>query len=156
MSKQHHYQVSVRWTGNTGSGTAGYTAYERSHTVSAADKPHILCSSDPSFRGDKSKYNPEELLVASLSSCHMLWFLHLCADAGITVVEYSDSAQGTMAEDPDGGGRFTEVTLHPLVRIREAELIPKAHALHQRAHELCFIARSCNFPVRHMPVVSGL
>ena len=105
MSNQHHYSLTLKWTGNKGSGTSAYTAYERSHIVSVANKPDLLCSSDASFRGDKTKYNPEELLVASLSSCHMLWYLHLCSEAGIVVTEYTDNAKGTMTVSADGSLR---------------------------------------------------
>jgi organic hydroperoxide reductase OsmC/OhrA len=145
--KQHHYQTRTVWTGNTGTGTSGYRAYERAHEISAAGKPVIAGSSDPNFRGDAARYNPEELLVASLSACHMLWYLHLCADNGIVVTAYEDRAQGTMVETTNGGGQFTEVVLHPVVTINAGDPALAAR-LHERAHELCFIANSVNFPVR--------
>lgn len=148
-TKQHTYALSVRWTGNLGPGTSGYRDYARDHVIEAPGKPAISGSSDPAFRGDASRYNPEELLVASLSACHMLWFLHLCSDAGIVVVDYSDAASGTMSENADGSGEFTEVTLRPKVTLADPAREAEAHALHQRAHELCFIARSVRFPVRH-------
>jgi organic hydroperoxide reductase OsmC/OhrA len=113
MRKEHTYKLTVRWTGNTGSGTLNYKSYERSHVISAENKPEIFASSDPVFRGDKTKYNPEELLVASLSGCHMLWFLHLCAEAGIVVTGYSDNPTGIMTETENGGGKFKEVVLRP-------------------------------------------
>jgi organic hydroperoxide reductase OsmC/OhrA len=150
--KQHHYKLNVTWTGNRGQGTSTYTGYDRNHTISAANKPVIPASSDPSFRGDATRYNPEELLVASLSGCHMLWFLHLCTVAGVVVVEYVDDATGIMEETSDGGGHFTEVTLHPVITVAAKDMIAKADALHEKANELCFIARSCNFPVHHKPV----
>lgn len=153
MSKTHQYLTQLVWTGNTGEGTRAYTSYERNHVISAAHKPPIPGSSDPHFRGDSSKYNPEELLVASLSSCHMLWFLHLCSAQGIVVTAYEDAAAGFMQEDADGGGRFTEVILHPRVWVRgDDHIAPKVNALHAEAHKKCFIASSCNFPVRHEPV----
>ena len=151
MNKEHYYKIGVQWTDNTGSGTAGYRLYERSHIIKVENKPDIAASSDPGFRGDRTKYNPEELLVASLSSCHMLWYLHLCAEAGVIVVEYIDQASGIMAETADGGGKFNEVLLSPVVTVRETSMIEKANALHERANELCFIANSVNFPVRHRP-----
>lgn len=151
MEKSHNYQLTLQWTGNRGEGTANYRSYERRHTISAEGKPDIAGSSDPAFRGDKSKYNPEELLVASLSSCHMLWYLHLCAEAGIVVVEYVDHATGVMIEMGNGGGRFTEVTLHPRVTITDHAMIGAATALHRKANELCYIANSVNFPVHHKP-----
>src|SRR5687767_8838613 len=151
MSHQHHYQITTVWTGNRGSGTSHYKAYARDHEVSAVGKSApILGSSDAAFRGDAARYNPEELLVASLSTCHMLWFLHLCADAGIAVTEYRDEATGTMIEHPDGAGEFTEVILRPQVTLAEPTRQPEISALHDRAHELCFIARSVKFPVKHV------
>lgn len=153
MSKTHQYHTQLVWTGNTGEGTRAYASYERSHIISVENKPAIAGSSDPHFRGDSSKYNPEELLVASLSSCHMLWFLHLCSAQGIVVTAYEDAAVGVMQEDADGGGRFTEVILHPRVWVRgDDHVAPKVNALHAEAHKKCFIASSCNFPVRHEPV----
>ncbi|HMQ46399.1 MAG TPA: OsmC family protein [Saprospiraceae bacterium] len=149
MTKTHHYQVQLEWTGNRGEGTSGYRAYDRDHILSAAGKPPIPGSSDPAFRGDRSRYNPEEMLVAALSSCHMLWFLHLCADSGVIVLEYNDQASGVMEETPDGGGRFREVTLKPQVVVSEAFMLDQLDALHERAHALCFIANSVNFPVHH-------
>lgn len=154
MPKQHRYTATVRWTGNLGEGTAGYKAYTRDHEIGAPGKPPLPGSSDPAFRGDASRYNPEELLVASLSACHMLWVLHLCAAAGVIVVDYRDEPEGTMVETGDGGGRFTEVVLRPRVTIRRGADPALAASLHERAHTLCFIANSVNFPVRHEPVLA--
>ncbi|MUN35899.1 OsmC family peroxiredoxin [Actinomadura sp. NEAU-AAG5] len=153
MSKTHHYEVSVTWTGNTGAGTSSYRAFERAHEVEVEGKPLIPGSSDPAFRGDPARWNPEELLVASLSQCHMLWFLHLCAMEKVVVTSYVDKPYGTMAETPDGGGRFEEVVLRPRVGLADSEKADQVGRLHGRAHELCFIANSVNFPVRHEPVV---
>jgi organic hydroperoxide reductase OsmC/OhrA len=154
MSKEHHYSILTKWTGNLGNGTSGYRAYSRDHDTSASGKASTIHgSSDPKFRGDPSRYNPEELLVASLSSCHMLWVLHLCADAGIVVTEYEDDASGEMAENKDGSGQFTSVVLRPRMKITDPQRIEDARALHGRAHEFCFIARSVNFPVSHEAVV---
>ena len=147
MSREHSYSVNVRWTGNTGAGTSGFRNYKRDHEISAPGKPPIPASSDPAFRGDKARYNPEELLVASLSACHMLWYLHLCADAGIVVTEYHDDASGAMAETKDGGGHFTQVTLRPVVKVAGQVDRELARGLHEQAHHLCFIANSVNFPV---------
>ena len=149
--KQHRYSARVTWTGNLGQGTSSYRAYSRNHEIAAAGKPVVPGSSDPTFRGDPERYNPEEFLVISLSTCHMLWYLHLCAEAKITVVEYVDEASGVMAERPDGGGRFTEVTLRPQVVIAPGGDLARAEELHERAHHLCFIANSVNFPVRCEP-----
>ncbi len=149
--KNHHYKTKITWTGNSGRGTKDYRAYERSHTISVNEKETINASSDPSFRGDKTKYNPEELLVASLSSCHMLSYLHLCAINNIIVLAYVDDAEGTMQETDNGGGHFTEVVLKPLITISDKGMLEKATQLHHDANELCFIASSCNFPVKHEP-----
>ncbi|MFC7546571.1 OsmC family protein [Plantactinospora sp. GCM10030261] len=153
MASNHRYEVTVTWTGNRGGGTSDYRSYDRDHEVTAGDKPALPGSSDPAFRGDAARWNPEELLVASLSQCHMLWYLHLCAADGIVVTDYRDVASGTMAQTPDGGGRFTEVTLRPEVSVAEPGMAERAAALHTRANELCFIARSVNFPVHHEPTI---
>jgi organic hydroperoxide reductase OsmC/OhrA len=149
----HAFAVRVRWTGNEGTGTSGYTAYQRAHEISAQGKPAIPGSSDPAFRGDPSRYNPEELLVASLSACHMLWYLHLCADAGVVVTRYADDAEGKMRLTEDGGGHFEQVILRPAVTIKEGCDTELARSLHARAHHLCFIANSVNFEVRAEPTV---
>lgn len=151
MNRTHNYAVTIAWTGDNGTGTSKYNAYERSHSILADDKAEILGSADPSFRGDKTKYNPEELLVASLSACHMLSYLHLCATAGVVVVDYVDNASGVMAQTPDGGGHFTKVTLNPVVTVTDESMIDRANELHHKANALCFIANSINFPVYHKP-----
>ena len=148
----HTYETTVTWTGNRGTGTSGYRDYDRSCDIAAPGRPVIAASSDPLFRGDPTRWNPEQLLVASLSQCHLLWFLHLAADAGVVVTSYVDEAVGTMAEQAGGAGRFTEVVLRPRVTVADPAMIPAVAALHDRAHELCFIAQSVNFPVRHEPV----
>lgn len=147
--KHHHYKTTIEWTGNKGSGTSNYRDYERSHTISVENKPTIEGSSDPAFRGDKTKYNPEEMLLSSLSSCHMLWYLHFCSEAGIIVTDYIDIATGIMEEGSNGSGRFTEVVLQPVVTITDETQIEKAKELHTKANEFCFIANSVNFPVKH-------
>ena len=152
MEKQHHYAVTTEWTGNTGTGTQTYRSYERSHEIRIANKAMIQGSSDPAFRGDKTKHNPEDLLLASLSACHMLWFLHFCSEAEIIVTGYTDQAVGTMSETANGSGHFTEVILRPQVVVTHASMIDTANALHAKAHQYCFIANSVNFPVRHEPV----
>lgn len=148
--RKHRYSIALAWTGNTGAGTANYRGYERSHLITAAGKPPLAGSSDAAFRGDAARWNPEELLVAALSACHQLAYLHLCADAGVTVTAYEDHAEGVMDESADGGS-FREVTLHPLVTIAAGSDSALALSLHDRAHALCFIAQSVRFPVRHQP-----
>lgn len=147
MSKEHIYETNLVWTGNLGDGTKTYKGYSRSHEISIEGKPMIVGSSDPHFNGDASRYNPEELLVAALSACHLLYYLHLCADAKIVVTGYQDNAKGKMIETADGGGHFTEVVLKPRVVISKESDTEKANELHHKAHELCFIANSVNFPV---------
>ena len=147
MARTHRYTLTLDWTRNRGSGTSSYRDYDRSHSLSAAGKPPISGSSDPAFRGDASAWNPEELLLASLSACHQLWFLHLAAEAGVIVTAYRDQPEGEMVESADGGGQFSRVTLRPSVTV-DGQVDPeRLAALHHRSHELCFIARSVNFPV---------
>ncbi len=145
---EFRYAAVVEWTGNLGQGTDSYTSYQRAYDILVPGKPPIPGSSDPDFRGDPERTNPEELLVAAISSCHMLWFLHLCSEAGICVTAYRDHAQGSMRLGADGGGQFEEVVLRPDVRIAAGDDISKIEALHATAHERCFIANSVNFPIR--------
>lgn len=149
--KQHLYPIRMRWTGNTGQGTRDYKSYERAHEYSVEGKPVIPGSADPVFRGDATRYNPEELLVMSISSCHLLWYLHLCATHKIVVTDYEDEATGTLQETKDTGGHFTEVVLRPSVTIEPGGDIALAESLHDKAHHLCFVANSVNFPVRCEP-----
>ncbi|MFD2646121.1 OsmC family protein [Pseudomonas japonica] len=149
--KSHHYAVTVTWTGNQGSGTASYRGYSRDHLIQAEGKPAIEGSSDPAFRGDPARWNPEDLLLASLSACHKLWYLGLCAEAGVVVLNYEDHAEGEMVEEPNGTGQFTSVLLRPRVTLAAGADLEKARTLHHLAHQKCFIARSVNFPVAHEP-----
>lgn len=152
-TREHRYKTTVKWTGNTGTGTSAYRDYKRDHEIGAEGKPVIRGSSDPNFRGDRGRWNPEELLVASLSACHQLWYLHLCADAGVVVTAYEDNAQGVLAEAADGSGRFARVVLRPRVTI-SARSDPKiAISLHEKAHAMCFIANSVRFPVENEPEI---
>jgi organic hydroperoxide reductase OsmC/OhrA len=153
MTKEHLYKLTTTWTGNTGDGTSNYRSYERSITISTANKVDILATSDTAFNSDKTKHNPEELLLASISSCHLLWYLHLCSETGVTVVNYSDEAIGKMKEIAGGGGHFTEVILHPDVIVSDDSMIEKAKDLHHQANKLCYIANSCNFPILHKPSI---
>jgi organic hydroperoxide reductase OsmC/OhrA len=150
MERRHDYEVSTVWTGNRGQGTANYRAYDRSHESSTPGRPPISASSDPAFRGDADRWNPELLLVAALSQCHLLSYLHLCAVGGVVVVDYRDRAAGTMAET-EAGGHFVEVVLRPVVTVESAAMVEGAERLHEEASERCFIASSVNFPVRHEP-----
>jgi organic hydroperoxide reductase OsmC/OhrA len=154
MARRHSYQVTITWTGNTGAGTTGYRDYQRSHDISASGRPTIPGSSDPAFRGDPSRWNPEQLLVASLSACHKLWYLHLCAEAGVVVHAYVDEAVGVLEESTDGSGQFVEVTLKPRVSLAPGSDQAKALSLHHAAHSKCFIARSINFPVTCEPMIA--
>ncbi len=150
----HTYQVTNHWTGNLGTGTSTYRSYSRDHELSGAGKDGpIPGSSDPAYRGNRSRYNPEELLLGALSSCHMLWVLHLCADAGIVITSYTDEPVGELRENEDGSGEFTRVMLRPQMVITDASRIAEAVEVHARAHKVCAIARSVNFSVEHEPVV---
>ncbi len=154
MEKEHKYRALITWTGNQGSGTASYRGYSRAHRIEAPDKPTIAGSADPSFRGDGTKWNPEELLLASASACHKLWYLALCAQAGVVVVAYEDSAEGIMAEEASGAGQFTSMTLKPNVTLAAGSDAKAADRLHLEAHTMCFIARSVNFPIEIKPTIS--
>ena len=151
MAKEYQYQTSLVWVGNKGSGTMDYRSYDRSYVISIANKPDIQGSSDSAFQGDKTKHNPEDLFLSALSSCHMLWYLHLCSENGIIVLEYSDKAIGKMIVNTDGSGHFKEVTLHPTVTLSDDSLLEQALSLHEQANNMCFIANSCNFPIKHEP-----
>lgn len=149
--KEHHYTSSITWTGNKGSGTSDYTSYSRDHVIQIPNKPDLQGSSDIVFRGDGTKYNPEDMLLAALSVCHMLWYLHLCADAGVIVTAYSDKPEGVLVQYEVGGGKFSKVCLNPTVIVAEESMIENALLLHERAHECCFISNSVNFSVQYLP-----
>lgn len=156
MGAFHSYTTAITWTGAGTEGTASYTSYSRDHLVSTASKPDILASADPAFRGDEARHTPEELFVASLAQCHMLWFLHMAAVSGVVVRSYTDTAVGTMRVESAGAGQFTEIELRPSVVVDDDDAPGRdAHVaeLHERAHAHCFISRSVNFPVRIIPVV---
>lgn len=149
----HHYKLKALWTGNRGDGTSHYRAYERNYVVQAEGKPDLYASADPTFRGDASRYNPEELLIAALSGCHMLSYFHVCALNGIVVTHYEDHAEGEMETYEDGSGKMIEVMLRPQITITKLEKVQLAMDLHRKAAELCFIANSVNFPVKHQPLI---
>lgn len=150
LAGRHTYDTVTTWTGNTGDGTASYRGYERSFDTSADGRPTIAGSSDPAFRGDPQRWNPELLLLAALSECHLLVYLHLCVDNAVVVTDYRDAASGVMVETPDGG-HFEEVVLRPAVTVATADMVDAAEALHAEASRRCFIASSVNFPVHHEP-----
>lgn len=152
--KTHEYDVDVVWTGNHGVGTSGYASYGRDHDLSTESAPTILGSADPAFRGDPTRWNPEQLQVAALSQCHMLWYLNLAATAGVIVTAYHDRAHGVMVQDSSGGGQFESVTLRPRVTITADSDPDSARRVHAKVPEVCFIARSVNFPVHHDPVIT--
>lgn len=153
MLGEHRYRLRSTWTGNRGTGTSGYRDYDRSATIEIDGKPAMLASSDKPFRGDLSKWNPEDMLVASLSQCHLLSYLHACVEAGVVVVDYWDEASGVMVEDGRNGARFTEVVLRPHVTVADESMTDAAIRAHEQAHAWCFIANSVNFPVRHEPTI---
>ena len=156
MPQLHQYSVDLTWTGARRFGTTSFTAYGRDHELRAGDRPVILATSDPHFRGDARRWSPEDLLVSSLAQCHMVWLLHLAARDGVAVLGYSDSATGTIRVESAGQGHFTEVVLHPRIAVANGARLPDGSpvtdevlaALHAEAQEHCFIARSVNFPVR--------
>ncbi len=154
MGALHLYTVDVRWTGAGDTGTTSYTSYGRDHEVRVEGRPVLLGSSDPAFRGDPTRWSPEQLFLASLSECHLLWFLHLAAVDGVVVVDYRDEAVGRMRVESAGAGQFTDVLLHPRVQVQGGPDVTdeRVAAIHERAHEHCFLAGSVNFPVRHEPV----
>ena len=152
--KNHHYKTKVIWTGNTGESTKNYRSYQRSYTISVDGKAEISGSSDPAFLGNPELHNPEDLLLASVSSCHLLWYLHLCSVNKILVLEYEDFAEGTMIESENGSGKFSEIILKPNIVVAEKEMIEKAVELHEKANEYCFIANSLNFKVKHQPKIT--
>ena len=151
MTKEHNYSLTIEWTGNKGEGTTRYDAYDRDYNISAENKIDLLGSADAPFRGDITKYNPEDFLLASLSSCHMLWYFHLCADAGIIVTDHIDHTRGILLQNDTGSGAFSEVTLNPIVTVKEPSMIEKSLELHELANQKCFMANSVNFPIKHNP-----
>jgi organic hydroperoxide reductase OsmC/OhrA len=151
-TRAHEYRTKLTWEGDTGEGTANYRAYQRRYRLTWPGKPDLLGSADAAFRGDATLHNPEDLFVASIAACHMLFFLSLCAKQGICVVGYEDEARGTMMLEPGGGGRFTGISLHPRVTISDGDPVQAAR-LHDEAHALCFLANSCSVPIAHAAVV---
>jgi len=153
MLGEHHYRVTATWTGNRGSGTSGYRDYSRDVEHEIDGKATVHASSDKPFRGDSTRWNPEDLLVSALAECHLLSYLHACVRAGVVVVAYRDDATGLMVEDGKGGGAFAEVTLRPHVTVADASMVDAATAAHAQANAWCFIANSVNFPVHHEPTI---
>ena len=151
MTKEHNYKLTTVWTGNTGSGTKNVRSYDRSHTVAIQGKPELFLTTDNPAVGDKSKLNPEDLLVTAISSCHMLSYLYVCAMEGIVITSYTDHATGIMIEQANGSGSFKEVTLNPIFCVADESMIEKAIELHHKAHEICYIANSVNFDVKCNP-----
>lgn len=151
MKAEHSYLVTVEWLGNRGTGTSGYRDYGRQNVVKAVGKPALLGSADRTFHGDADRWNPEELLLAALSECHMLSYLHVAVAHGVTVMAYTDAASGVMATTADGAGRFTGATLRPVVTLADVSQAELANSLHSEAARKCFIANSVNFPVSHEP-----
>ncbi|MBK9272048.1 MAG: OsmC family protein [Saprospiraceae bacterium] len=151
--KAIEYRLKLEWTGNLGKGTFGYTQYDRSYRVSMDGKPDLDLSADVHFRGEPNKYNPEEMLLMAVSSCHMLWYLHLCADAGVIVMNYIDRPEATLTFDQNGVGRMEGFVLKPEVSISPDSNASRAIELHKEANKRCFIANSLNVPIHHKPVV---
>ena len=153
MTHRHEFPARVIWTGNKGEGTSRYRAYERTWDMHLPGKAVLHCSNDPMLGGDPAKYNPEDILISALSSCHMLWYLHLCSSEKIIVTSYEDEAVGIGESEADGSGQFTEAILRPTIHVTDPTMIDRAEALHEEIHKYCFIARSVNFPVRYEPKI---
>jgi organic hydroperoxide reductase OsmC/OhrA len=151
MAKRHEYPASIVWTGNRGTGTSDYRAYDRNWDIAVDGKPVVHCSNDPLIGGDPALHNPEDLLISALSACHMLWYLHLCSTAAVTVTSYTDDAVGIGEVERNGAGRFLAARLRPRVTIARGSDPKKASDLHGEVHNYCFIARSVNFPVECAP-----
>jgi len=145
----HDYTARIVWTGNRGQGTASYRGYDRTWNVETPGKPVINCSNDPLLGGDPTLHNPEDMLIAALSACHMLWFLHLASDAGIVVEGYEDNPLAVGESLPSGAGRFLSATLRPHITLAPGSDPEAADSIHSRIHEVCFIARSVSFPVSY-------
>ena len=154
MAHEHTYQLTAVWTGNKGEGTKNVRTYDRSHTVSIQGKPALFLTTDNAAVGDKSKLNPEDLLVSALSSCHLLSYLYLCAMEGIVITSYTDNATGIMIEHASGCGSFKEVTLNPVFSVSDENMVERAIELHHKAHEICYIANSVNFEIKCNPSCS--
>jgi organic hydroperoxide reductase OsmC/OhrA len=152
MTHEHNYKLTAVWTGNTGAGTKNVRTYDRSHTVTIKGKPELFLTTDNPAVGDKSKLNPEDLLVSAISSCHMLSYLYVCAMEGIVITAYTDNATGTMIEKKSGEGSFKEVSLNPICCVADESMVEKAIELHHKAHEICYIANSVNFEVKCNPI----
>ena len=155
MAKEHRYTATVTWTGNQGGGTTDYKAYTRDYDIGCAGKPLIQGSADPGYLGDAGRHNPEDMLLASLSACHMLWYLHLCATNKVVVTAYEDAAEGVKQTNPDGSGEFKRVTLKPRITITPDSDAATAESLHEKANAMCFIARSVNFPIEHAAEITS-
>lgn len=150
----HTYRLTTTWTGDRGTGTSGYREYDRSVTISIEGKPDLLASADVPFRGEAGRWNPEDLLLAALSECHLLSYLYACTRVGVVVVGYRDDAEGVITMDADGiGGRFTDVVLRPVVTVADAAMVEAARRAHEDAGAWCFIANSVSAPVRHEPTI---
>ena len=154
MSHAHNYRLTLAWQGNKGTGTSNVKAYDRSHTVTIAGKPELHLTTDNPAVGDKSKLNPEDLLVTAIASCHMLSYLYVCAMEGIVITSYTDNATGIMIENENGGGSFKEVTMNPVCKVSDESMISRALELHHKAHDICYIANSVNFEVKCNPTIS--
>ncbi len=154
VHNEHSYAVSVSWTGNRGTGTSGYRDYGRGHDIAAAGLPTLQGSADPTFHGDRDRWNPELLLLTALAQCHMLSYLHVAVNHGLVVTSYRDEAVGVLALNPDGSGQFVSVTLRPVLGLKDPTQADLAARLHTEAGQKCFIARSVNFPVHHEPTIT--
>ena len=156
MESELIYKAEIEWTGNKGSGTFDYRSYGRSHIIRVPEKIPIQASSDSSFRGEKNKHNPQELFLSSISSCHMLWYLYLCSEEDVVVLDYADDATGILVMEPDRTGYFKEIILNPTVIVAEESMITSGMEMHDKARDKCFLANACSIPILHKPTVKCL
>ena len=143
---EHKYQLKLNWTGGS---EIDAIQNDRMYEVLIDRKPTIYGSADKPFFGDPEKYNPEDLLLAALSACHMMSFMYVCRKLGIKVYHYEDHATGLLKINQDGTGQFEFAELKPKVK---ADHMPDGmifKELNSRAAKLCFIKRSINFTVNY-------
>jgi organic hydroperoxide reductase OsmC/OhrA len=151
MASEHEFSCQTEWTGNRGEGTSGLRKFDRTWSISTPGRAVVEGSADPQFGGKADRPNPEDLLMASLSACHMLWYLHLATVAGIVVQSYVDKPVGYGEVEKSGVGRFLRATLRPHIVLAAGTDQAKADAIHHEIHKYCFIARSVNFPIDYAP-----
>jgi organic hydroperoxide reductase OsmC/OhrA len=145
------FNVGLTWLSQNKNFT--YNEYSREYTIHAEGKPELIGTAAPEYKGSHEHYNPEDMLIASLSACHMLSYLALAANSKIQVLSYQDQAEGSLIKD-GMSMKFNEVILKPHVVISQDSDQEKALSLHDKAHHICFIANSVNFSVLIQPQIA--